>query len=762
MPNRLFSCHFRNCFPRATLLATLLCLLWAGAGFADGGSITGFVTAADSGEPLAWANVSLLGTNRGTTSNAQGSYALTDLPPGAHRVRFSFIGYQPLQRRVALEVEARRRVDVALEPAPIELAGVVAVADRAEEERALQSGFVALESQQFRQLPAMGETDILRALQLLPGIQAASDLSSGLYIRGGGPDQTLILLDGIPLYNPAHAFGFFSTFNADAIRDMSLHKGAYPANYGGRLGAVLDVANKDGNRNHFAASGGVSVIAARTTLEGPVGNGSWILSGRRTYLDPVLAAMRRAGSDVPDYYFYDLNLRVNQDFGRRDRFALSGYFGNDRMDFALTGDTSFMLEWGNRALSGKWTHIFAPQLFANFLLSWSRYRTLTAARIFETPLRFESVISDLSLKADLDFFPSPDHTVNAGAALTRYGFDYGQEFNYESQLDVALTPIEVALYAQDSWRLSALTSARFGLRTAYFSAGERRQIEPRLALTHALTAELRAKLAAGVYHQHLQLVATEGFNGGDTWIPLDETVEPGRSIQVAGGLAWDPQPTWNLTADLYYSDLRNLVTIDTRVASDNADDENTADEIFISGGTGYAAGLELFAQKRLGALTGWFGYGLGWTRRRFAEINQGKEFPPKYDRRHDLSLVLTWRHGSWTLGLNQVYATGQAFTPAAARYSLRSPALGSEPIDDPLLPAAKNSMRLFPYHRMDLSAKRRFRPWGLDLECYLQVFNAYNRHNEWFVQYEAKEEAVSAEVVHMLPILPTIGINYAF
>ncbi len=740
--------------------ALALALLLAGNAFA--GTIAGYVTDADSGEPLAWANVLLPGSDRGTTTNAAGYYALPDLPPGLQTLRYTYMGYRPLQRRIGVRAGQRRRVDVALESRPIAVTGAQVVADREEEERAIQTGFVALESRQFRELPATAETDILRGLQLLPGIQAASDFSSGLYVRGGGPDQTLVLLDQIPLYNPAHAFGFFSTFNADAIRDMSLHKGTYPANYGGRLGAVLDVANRDGNRHHFAAQGGVSVIAARTTLEGPVGDGSWMFSGRRTYLDPVLAAMRRSGIDVPDYYFYDVNLKVNQDFGNRDKTSVSAYFGNDLLDFELTDATSFLLEWGNHAATTKWTHIFSPRVFGNFLAAWSRYQSVTSFNLVETPLLFRSVISDLSLKSDFDCYLSSEHTLNLGAIASRFDFDYQQSFNRESQLDVSIRPFELAAYAQDEWRIDALTTARIGLRASYFSEGDRLHAEPRISLSRVLGETTRAKLSTGTYHQHLQLIATEGFNGGDVWIPLDDTVQPGAATQFAAGVDWNPSNEWQITGDCYYNTLRNLVTVDTRVASDSADEDNTAEEIFITDGTGSAKGIELFAQKRGGALRGWIGYALGWTRREFAEINEGEPFPLKHDRRHDFSLVATWRRDRWTFGLTQVYATGQAFTPASARYSMRAPAIGTLLPDDLLLPAAKNSARLLPYHRLDLSIKRSISLFDVDWELYLQVFNAYNRRNEWFVQYDTSEEEVDPEVVNMLPILPTLGINFAF
>ena len=750
-PNHAMSTIIRNASYRRQPIWELLAILLFALSPAPAGTIAGFLTDLESGEPLVWANINIMGTRHGTTTNSNGYYALPDVAPGSHTVRYSYVGYAPIARKVVVRASLRRRVDVALEVRPIEIEGALATADREEQERALQVGFVSLESRRFRELPAMVETDVLRGLQLLPGIQSASDFSTGLYIRGGGPDQTLILLDQIPLYNPSHAFGFFSTFNADAIRDMSLHKGAYPANYGGRLGAVLDVANRDGNRNRFAGRGGLSLIAARATLEGPVGSGSWMFSGRRTYLDPILDAMRSSGMDVPDYYFYDVNGKINTQLT-----------SNDRLDFHLTESTSFLLEWGNRAVTTKWTHIFSPRVFANFLLAWSRYQSVTSFNLFETPLLFRSVISDLSAKADFDCYLSPNHTLTIGAITSRFDFDYLQSFNREDQLDVAIRPVEVAAYAQDEWRIDPLTTARLGMRASYFSEGERFHIEPRLSLSRALTDATRVKASAGSYHQHLQLIATEGFNGGDVWIPLDETVEPGESIQVATGVDWSPSKSWELSVEGYYTDLRDLVTVDTRVASDSADENNTAEEIFISGGEGYATGVELFAQKRAGPLTGWIGYGFGWTKRTFAEMNQGESFSPKHDRRHDFSLVATWRHGKWVLGLTQVYATGQAFTPASARYSMRAPAIGTMLPDDLLLPAAKNSARLFPYHRMDVSIKRRLRFWGTDWGAYVQVFNVYNRRNEWFVQYDTSESDVDPEVVKMLPILPTIGINFSF
>ena len=547
---------------------------------------------------------------------------------------------------------------------------------------------------------------------------------------------------------------FFSTFNPDAIRDMSLHKGAYPAQYGGRLGAVLDVHNKDGNRKGFEASGGVSIIAARLTLEGPIKKGSWMVSGRRTYIDPILSLIRNEDTDVPAYYFFDLNAKLNRDFSDNDKVQISGYLGRDNLTFDIDTDSFFRIRWGNTAFLGKWTHVFSPALFGNFVAASSHYSSKTDLNILDTRILFFNSIRDYTLKADLDWFASHDHAISGGVLATRYDFEFVQEFNQDDQLDLREKPNLLSLYMQDHWQPGTATDIRLGVRGNYFSEGDRIQIEPRLSMSYR-TGNYRWKAAGGAFHQYLQWVTTEAFSGGDFWVPLDETVDPGRSWQGVVGVEWEPSERYQATVEAYYTDLANLVVLDNRVAADS--DATTSEEVFVSGGTGYATGIEVFLQRRTGRLTGWIGYTLGWTRRTFAELNRGKAFPPKYDRRHDVSFVTTYRVGKWSFGANYIYGTGQAFTPASARYLLRSPAL-SQQIEDLTLPADRNSGRLLPYQRLDLSVKRRFRAFGANAEIYVQVFNVFNRRNEWFVVFDETDP----DVIRMLPIVPTLGINFNF
>ena len=724
-----------------------------------GVTLSGFVTDADNGESLPLASIVLAQVQLGAASNSSGYYAVKGIPAGTYEVVISYIGYKSWRDTLAFS-DRDVRLDVALQVESVDLEEIVIQAERREElEQATQSSFIALQVEPLQQMPAIGEADLLRSLQLLPGIQSASDISSGLYVRGGGPDQTAILLDHIPLYNPSHMFGFFSTFNPDAIKDVQLYKGAYPAAYGRTLGAVLDVSNREGNRQRFSGRGGISLIASRLLAEGPVGQGSWMMAGRRTYLEPVLSAVRSFDIDIPlNYYFYDFNGKVNQRWGD-DTFTVSTYWGQDdlRVD-AEEEDESFAdLRWGNRAVTARWTRVFSPTLFGHFMAAGSSYESTLLFSLFDTPFSIANSIRDWSLKGDVDYFANRDHTLTLGFLATLFEFDYSQSFNQEEE-SLYQKSVLASAYVQDEWQAGPTTRLRLGGRGAYFSVGDRLHFMPRLSLSRALSENIRVKAAGGMYRQYLQLITSEAFSGGDFWVPLDNSVEPGRSYQGVIGTEWNPSRRYQLSVEAYYTDLANLVVLDNAQAVDS--ESTRSEDIFKSGGTGWASGIEVFLQRRTGALTGWVGYTLGWTRRTFSELNRGLAFPPKYDRRHDLSFVLSYNLGKWRLGSNLVYATGQAFTPASARYSLREPATGS--LQDYVLPANRNSARLLPYHRLDASASREFGLWGLDAEFYLQIFNIYSRRNEWFVQFDTNNPETEPEVIKQLPIVPTLGFNFSF
>ncbi|MYA22647.1 MAG: TonB-dependent receptor [Gemmatimonadetes bacterium] len=704
------------------------------AGTAQAATLSGFVTDADNGESLPRVTVAVQGLQLAAISNSSGYYAVVQVPAGTHMVSTSHLGYQTRWDTLRFDADESVRLDLTLVPKPVDLGEQVSV----------ETDRISLRAKPLQQLPALGEADLLRGLQLLPGVQAVADISSGLYVRGGGPDQTAILLDHIPLYNPSHLFGLFSTFNPDAIKEVNLYKGAYPAPYGRTLGAVLDVSNREGNHKRTSGRGGVSLISGRLLTEGPVGQGSWMLAGRRTYLDGVFSALRTRGEDIPlDYYFYDLNGGINQRRGD-DTYTATAYWGQDDLRIDLEDDReSFVaMGWGNRALTARWTRAFSPALFGHFTAAGSSYESIVALRFLDAPVRIVNSIRDLSLKGDLDYFANRHHTLSLGFLATLFEFHFVRSFNERTQLDLRQEPVLLEGYVQDEWQLGPTTQVRLGGRGTYFSEGSRWHFAPRLSLSQALSDKIRVKAGGGVYRQHLQLITTEAFSGGDFWVPLDDTVEPGRSYQAVTGVEWSPSPRYLFSVEAYYTDLANLVTVDTELPDD--DEATHSEAVFKSGGTGWARGVEVFLQRRTGALTGWIGYALAWTRRTFPELNDGQPFPPKHDRRHDLSFAASYEVGAWRLGANLAYATGQAFTPVSES------------------PVQRNSARLQPYHRLDVSASRSFALRGAASEFYVQIFNVYSRRNEWFVQLDSVDPEVDPRKIKQLPIIPTLGFNFSF
>ena len=392
--------------------------------------------------------------------------------------------------------------------------------------------------------------------------------------------------------------------------------------------------------------------------------------------------------------------------------------------------------------------------------SLSDYRSTTEAEFLATAFDVDNRLRDVTLRGDLDWQPSASHGLTAGVSASWYDFAYRQGFNKEEYVDYGARPRETAAYLEDRWMPDGATTLGLGLRGRRLSDGGRTYLEPRLALRRGLGDAWAVKLGGGIYNQYLQLVTTEGFTAGDFYLPIDESAAPGRSWQSVAGVEWQPRPEDRVSLEVYANELENLVEFDNQAPVDQTG--FTAEDIFVTGGEGYARGVELFYQKTVGETTAWLGYTLGWTERRFAELNDGQWYPPKYDRRHDLTALVTWRAGSWDLGASFRYATGQAFTPAAARYQLQDPATGQDPVTALVLPAGRNSARLAPYHRLDLSASRPIRIFGQPLELVIEVFNVYNRRNEWFVQYNTEEETTEATMVRMLPIIPSVGVNFEF
>lgn len=744
-------------------IAVMLALLPA---LAAAAVLRGSTRDRETREPVAYVTVQVMGRSLAGEDVAQGVMSLDDgryvfgyIPDGRYLVRFSRVGFTVREDSLVIDGDREYVLDVSLVVEPVPIEKIVTEEDRFAKISAVQPGFVSIKGDQLSALPGIAEGDPIRSLQLLPGVQAASDFSSALYVRGGGPDQTLVLLDQATVYNPTHAFGFFSTFNADATGDVNLYKGAYPAEHGGRLGALLDVRTRDARARSFNGRVGISTIASRLALNGPLGESSWSLSGRRTHLEPLLEVIRDEDTEVPDYYFYDLNGKISVPAGG-GRLEVSAYTGTDQLDFELGEGTNLVLDWGNTVASAAFVRGIGDRFLATARLSLSDYQSNTTVSVFTTPISIANDIRDVTAAGDIAWVASLQHTLTAGLLVTMYDVGFRQDFNSDNVIAYRRKPVEGAMFLSDRWTPWAETVVDAGARVRYIDDGERWLFEPRAGLAQTVAQNVRLKLAGGIYHQYMQLVATEAVSAADFYVPIDETADVGRSWQAVAGVDWRWKPSTLFSIEGYYTGLDELVSLDNTTAA-NATIE-TADDLFYLNGSGYATGAELFARRDIGSVTGWIGYTLGWTRREFPELNNGEKFPPKYDRRHDLSAAGEYRRGKWRFAGAFVYATGQAFTPVASRYTIRDPSTGITPDDIQLIQGERNSARLLPYNRLDLSVARDFSLFGARAEWMVEVFNIYSRRNEWFVQYERDGEIVDVTVARMLPIIPSIGVNVWF
>jgi hypothetical protein len=722
-------------------------------------SINGFVRDKSNGESLPSANVIIKELKIGAVTNTEGYFVLPDLPEGVFNVQVSLLGYKTEVFQISTKNEQSITRMIQMESESLQEKEVIVTGDRMQEHKTIQTGFLTFKGLELSSIPSFGETDVFRTLKLLPGVKGISEISSGLFVRGGSADQNLILLDGTVVYNPSHLFGLFSTFNNDAIKDVQLMKGGYPAEYGGRLSSVLNVTNIDGDRVNMHGKGSVSLISARLTGEGPIGNGSWFLSGRRTYLDQFVKLIGRdSGKDaLPLYYFYDSNMKLNQDFGLNDKISMVGYLGKDNMYFKLgRGEVKLDMNWGNTTVSGKWTHVFNPTLFSNFNLTYSKYLAKTSVNLGGINYSQENSISDVSLKSDINFYPTNNHLIKFGLWLSKYRITYIEQTGEGDKYEFISNPSQISLYAQDEWNVSPLLKMQPGVHAEYQTLTHSTTIGPRFSARYFLREDLTVKFAAGIYYQYLNAIPigdASGFSPFDIWVPIDDKMKPSRSVDFVLGLETEPIQNHPLSIEGYfktYKDVLYWIGEPTRTKSIN--------ELFYVG-TGRAFGIELFFQRKIGDLTGSISYTLAWTYRTFPELNSGKEFMPKYDRRHDLSVIGNYQLAeTWKLGFVFTYSTGQSYTAGAARYAIQTPIGELKHI----LPGDLNNFRLSPYHRMDVSITKRTTFFGLKGSWYIQIYNVYNRENVWYREFDTQKNPTEVTDVTLLPFIPTFGIDFEF
>jgi outer membrane receptor protein involved in Fe transport len=760
----------------ALLSLVLLALMGAPPAAAqEPASLRGYVRDASTGETLLQANVVVQGAGRGTATNNAGYYTLRGLAPGTYMVAFSYIGFERATREVTLTAGEERRLDVELAPAELQTEEVVVTGEAEGEEIERQIGTDRLSTAAITQLPSVLQPDVFRSLSLLPGVTTASDYSSNLYIRGGGPDQTLVLLDGTTVYNPTHFFGFFSTFNPDAIKDVQLYKGAYPAEYGGRLGGVVSIYNKDGNRRTTTGGLTVGLLASRAYVEGPYGGteddpaGSYMVAVRRSTLEPVLAALRSTDTDgIPESFsFYDINAKINYDLGPNDKLSLSLYGGQDFLEIEPQTETVFDVNYGNQTVSADWTHLFGDQVFSTVTLTGSRYRSTPVASLAGTRFTQENGVRDVSLNADVEYTPNETHTLKGGLRSSTLAFTLRNTFDGTETFDQRITGQRVALYAQDTYEPNATWTVKGGLRGTYFSSGNFWRLSPRLSVDYRLTPSVQLQAAYGRYYQFLTLETSQLFAAFDNWLMSANGVPPSAGDQLALGVKARLGRGVNLEVEGYGRTMRGLFEQDPFLP----DEAGIPYPERFHFGDGRAYGAEVLLRRREGRLNGFLSYTLSRTERRFPNVNLSDDgapqyYPPNYDRTHSLTLALTYElTDAWRLTSTFNYNTGKAYTQPQLRYELVDDPFQSARSDRNVLVSPFNNARLPPYHRLDLGVARTGRFLGVaDYELQLQVINAYARRNIWFYQYESQRDGtLDRTEVPQIPVpIPNLSFSLTF
>jgi hypothetical protein len=721
-------------------------------------TLSGFIRDKSNKEFLPFANVYIKDLKIGTATTIEGYYAIPNIPEGEYVVHVSLLGYQPFEFVINTKNNKKIVQDVFLSDKAVQVTEVVISAQAEEEKRSTQTGRIVMQAKDLASLPTIGESDVFRALQLMPGVKATSEISSGLNVRGGSTDQNLILLDGTVVYNPSHLFGFFSTFNTDAVKDIDLMKGGFPAEYGGRLSSVLNVTNIDGDRVNTHGKASISLLSTRVTGEGPLGNGSWFLSGRRTYFDQFVsvAKLDTGKNALPLYYFYDANAKINQDFGEDDKVSFVGYLGQDDLKFALgQNELSINMRWGNRTGALKWTHVFDQTLFSNFTASYSRYVSRTTFNFGGVGFGQQNSINDFSLRGDLDFFWTNDHVIKIGVWWSQYRVTYSQVGDGEPY-EFLERPAQISFYAQDEWRANERWTFQGGLRVEYQDLSKQTGVGPRFNARYNIDEASSLKFATGLYYQFMMAVpagSDNGFSPFDIWVPINRKMTMSKSYDIVLGYESRHFEGMNISLEGYYKIFRDVLYFRQEITYT----KDVSDLFYV--GDGRAFGGEFFLQKKMGDLTGSVGYTLAWTYRRYPQLNNGEEFQPKYDRRHDLTLSSNYQlDENWKLGAVFTYATGQAYTEGVGRYKI---IINDAPYEI-TLPGKLFNHRLAPYNRMDLSVTRRSSFFGLEGSWFFQIFNVYNRRNVWFKQFDNSKNPPEITDVKLLPMIPTFGLEFKF
>jgi hypothetical protein len=777
-----------------TLLKILMITLISLSTFAQKITLSGYVREQGSKESLSNVSVVIPALKVGTQTNNYGFFSLTIPSSEEVEIAFSSLGYQTQKKTVKATENQQFEVEISVKST--DLKEVIVSSERqAKVSESEQMSTVSLSINQIKDIPALlGEKDVMKALQLMPGVQKGREGTSGLYVRGGGPDQNLLILDDAVVYNANHLFGFFSTFNGDALKSVEMTKGGFPARFGGRLSSVVEMQMKEGNKEKFHGEAGIGLLSSRLTLEGPLKKevSSYLVSARRSYADAVLGPFV---SNFPTLYFYDLNMKVNYDLGQKNRIYLSGYFGRDVFDFvdAYGGKKSTSgFNWGNTTTTLRWNHLFNEKLFNNTSLIFTKYNFQVyneeSSDKGNYSLKYSSGIRDFTFKTDFDYLPNTQHSIRTGIMATAHRFTPSAVVLVDTRLDTTGTKntytdaLETAIYVEDVWRVNDKLSMNAGLRLSNFNVNNKSylNLEPRFSGAYKISNDLAIKASYARMNQYIHLLSNSGLGlPTDLWVPSTDRIAPQTSEQFAVGIGKDfTERNLSLTLEGYYKNMNNIIGYKegaSFVILDLGPDAKKTSEVDwqdnVTTGKGRAYGMELMLQRKIGRLTGWVGYTLSWITHQFEEINGGKEFAPKYDRRHDLSIVTTYKlKPKITLSATWVYGTGNNLTIPIAEARVK----GYSNDLNGLQPKVQyygeyNSFQAAAYHRLDLGIKfhkqkkRGERTWEIG------VYNAYNRINPFYYQSQqgydyATRQNTDSKLYRkgLFPIVPSITYNFKF
>ena len=762
------------------------------------GIISGFVTDSSSGESLIGANVFLQENGQGMATDINGYYIIQEIIPGNYTIMVSYIGFDVSRQPLSIMEDQSVKINIALVEQVVELTEVEVTAEKFQRRNNIQPSKINLSPRMMKAAPALAEPDLFRTIQALPGVLMTSEYSTGLVIRGGNTDQNLIMLDGITVYNPSHLGGVFSNFIVDGIKEAELIKGAYNAEYGGRLSAVLNVISREGNKNEFKGKVNLSLLSAQTTLEGPFYKGAWVLSGRRTYFDLVLPkVLPNIADNIPPYYFYDIQSHIFSDISAKDRISLSYYSGIDNIIFDTFGLDG---RWGNNTVSAHYRRVFNERLVGNFLIANSQFFTRFGLG-GSGGLVSDNGIDDRTLSGDFSWFKSSESTFKFGIQQKMLGFEYINKFQDSTQFKIKTSPVELASYVKMKYDHNNLFIIEPGVRINYYNVyPDSLYPDLRLGLKYLLTDDRYINFSVGNYHQFISTFQDD-FNPAilDNWIAADESVAPGKSVQVVLGYEEYIRNIYKIQVEGYYKDLKNLLTYEEKRSTTDAEisDESLAE--IVTPADGYAYGFELFGQKMTGKLSGWLAYTFSVSRKIMNSIyaKSEQEYYTNWDRTHAFSALGNYQFNKkWEMNWRLALQSGQAFTPILGYYVQKFPESPEEVFRT--IPGTRNSSRYEPYSRLDVGVVYHAKISKTNVDFFFQIINILNRSNTFRKIYslgspfngidddgdwveedhddngngrpdpgetnvdEPDEGRIREKNISLFPIIPTIGFTWEF